>query len=538
VAARMFEAMAAGAAVVTERRLVPHLASLGLVDGWHYISCDESLEGLWNGLGFLLGNNDSRVDADVAALAARGQALVKQRFSTLHEQRAVWAAISAPASGCSLTQPTTPALVQGAGLGPRCPPGAGVLCSDGVHPHPRAARNAGHKRVRLGGKVDGVDAIRAARHVLIRTGAPEMFAGLADLVDAWVRVVGAPGLVIFHINASYGVEDAAQVLHDLGVDTSHGTTATLSINLINCGLVQGKVWLPGVPYIAFEGEQVASMFIVAPGYRAYLQGAVGVWAPCPAGARVLAAMSRRPVWSVPLLFGGLSASPTAAQWPTAGWRSARPESPPPSPPTPPSALVKSTCELEGCQSSQVCQCPTGDSEAAHAIEVPGWGPSAAQGQGEAEAENVAGMPRCSRPLAVSVGAWHSRRQVVHDALQELLPEGCVSTRYGVYGEELKAEVAGAAVLFSASYYTGKSYPSYMRMVHGVSQGVPVVVEAGDGDAPDPFADLAVRLGGVTLVSRWLLGAPDRTAPMAVRCSFVTHSKLGVLGQLGPKTPRV
>ena len=116
VAGRMFEAMAAGAAVVTESRLVPHLASLGLVDGWHYISCAESLEGLWNGLGFLLGNNDSRVDADVAALAARGQALVKQRFSTLHEQRAVWAAISAPASGCSLTQPTTPALAQGAGL--------------------------------------------------------------------------------------------------------------------------------------------------------------------------------------------------------------------------------------------------------------------------------------------------------------------------------------------------------------------------------------------------------------------------------------
>jgi hypothetical protein len=99
-----------------------------------------------------------------------------------------------------------------------------------------------------------------------------------------------------------------------------------------------------------------------------------------------------------------------------------------------------------------------------------------------------------------VGTWNLRRGVIHDALQKQLPEGCVSSRFdGVVGEKLRTEVAGAAVVFAASYYTGKSFPSYMRMVQGVSQGVPVVLEAGDGDAPDPFADLAVRLGGVTLV---------------------------------------
>jgi hypothetical protein len=96
--ALVFEAMAAGAAAVVEDALVPHMASLGLTPGTHFIAAEASPAGLLGVLRAWLrppAGAAAAVDARLRGIAAAGRAAVLRRFTTTRVHRQVRAAAAA-----------------------------------------------------------------------------------------------------------------------------------------------------------------------------------------------------------------------------------------------------------------------------------------------------------------------------------------------------------------------------------------------------------------------------------------------------------
>ena len=190
--ARLFEAMAAGAAVVTDAGLVPHLASLGFEQGVHYLAVEPTVEALQSTLLHWLHNGDPGVDVALEAMAARGQALVRRRYQTGQQARALVAALSC----------LHPRGVSGLETGPHSPPVEGGsehwresqdptagMPLDGAHKGARVAESEGGWGPGLGraptaSLVDGVEAIQRASFVLVRMGDTKLLDNTVDIVFA------------------------------------------------------------------------------------------------------------------------------------------------------------------------------------------------------------------------------------------------------------------------------------------------------------------------------------------------------------------
>jgi hypothetical protein len=268
--AKVFEAMAAGAAVITETALVPHLASLGLREGVHYLTCEPTQAALRASLTHWLHSGEPEVEAALASIAAAGQAAVARRLQTGQQARALAAALTclsprqpqprdrAPEAGGpelrDLQASGGPALASG----PLLRPGPGLGPGPG-----RASDVLAHQGSRP--VVDGVAAIAAVRHIVIRSGADPIFEATLDLVVAWVnRFKGPHGTaVLVPQEGLLAPERVLASLVGLGVDTRPGTTATLCINVG----VSVQEWLLGVPYIVMEAEQPSGPFYLGMTFR-------------------------------------------------------------------------------------------------------------------------------------------------------------------------------------------------------------------------------------------------------------------------------
>ncbi len=167
-----FEAMAAGAVVLTERALVPHMASLGFVEGVHYLACEATPDDVVAAVQ-LLHSADPVVDAQLESIAAAGQALVMRRYRTAHSNRALRAAIASmvarghghrdqqvPAGGGGPAGAATPASHAGVSTPSPVPfvPSRGWRSATARHTGPDSD------------VVDGVVELRAAKDVILRTG--------------------------------------------------------------------------------------------------------------------------------------------------------------------------------------------------------------------------------------------------------------------------------------------------------------------------------------------------------------------------------
>ena len=186
-----FEAMAAGAVVLTEAALVPHMASLGFVEGVHYLACNATQGELQATLLHWLHNSDPAVDRRLRAIAERGQRLVQQRFRSTFTSRAMRAAIaglgSRGDSGSAVFPESMPSL---APLAPHVPsPSVAATGTETLTASPtsRSSQSGVPSLVpfvphqgwrsataRYTGPdsdvVDGVDAILAASDIILRTG--------------------------------------------------------------------------------------------------------------------------------------------------------------------------------------------------------------------------------------------------------------------------------------------------------------------------------------------------------------------------------
>ncbi len=68
--------------MLTERALVPHMTSLGFVEGVHYLACEATEAAALATLQYWLRNSDPTVDARLRGIAAAGQALVRRQYRT------------------------------------------------------------------------------------------------------------------------------------------------------------------------------------------------------------------------------------------------------------------------------------------------------------------------------------------------------------------------------------------------------------------------------------------------------------------------
>ena len=74
-----------------------------------------------------------------------------------------------------------------------------------------------------------------------------------------------------------------------------------------------------------------------------------------------------------------------------------------------------------------------------------------------------------------------------------------------YGKALADYIRSASVVYSPLYYTGRAFPSFLRIGMSLRHSVPIVTEQGD-DARDRQELLARALGGVYLVPYHQLSA--------------------------------
>jgi hypothetical protein len=100
------------------------------------------------------------------------------------------------------------------------------------------------------------------------------------------------------------------------------------------------------------------------------------------------------------------------------------------------------------------------------------------------------------PTAVCIGVMHPRREEVFRQLLSM--DVNVLYGQGLWGPEFDAVLCAATVVFSPTLYTGRAFPSIMRIAVCASCGVPIVLEAPD-DPSDDVSALVSRLGGVYLV---------------------------------------
>lgn len=277
--ARLFEAMAAGAAVVTDAGLVPHLASLGFVQGVHFLAVDPFVEALQSTLLHWLHNRDPSVDAALEAMAARGQALVRGRYQTGQQAQALVAALSR----------LQPRSASGPDAGPHNPPPGGT---ESKHwqgtaggplevPHRKVPPpdsewegwGPGQGPTPTAALVDGVEAIQRASFVLVRMGDTKLLKSTVDIVFAWVNRISSAKIVLVPDHTSgMTPDDILRALHGLGVDVLGGPSTVC----INVG-VQHQAWLLGVPYIVMEAEQPSGPFFIVPALRVR---PVRVWFSC------------------------------------------------------------------------------------------------------------------------------------------------------------------------------------------------------------------------------------------------------------------
>ena len=82
---------------------------------------------------------------------------------------------------------------------------------------------------------------------------------------------------------------------------------------------------------------------------------------------------------------------------------------------------------------------------------------------------------------------------------------------GLYGMDLVNYITSAAVVVAPLHYSGRTFPTYLRISMCLRHGVPVVAEYG-GDAADRQEHLMSALGGVYLVSYDEL--PDKALEVA------------------------
>ncbi len=177
-----FEAMAAGAVVLTEAALVPHMASLGFVEGVHYLACNET-QGV-DALALMLRNKDPTMDSRLRRIAARGQRLVRRKYRSEFTSRAMHAAImgilphplqpeatlEVKADTARASALASAASADGGAHGAVVPTPAMQLESPGPYVGRLGWRTALEQHQGPGSDViDGVQAILAARTIIIRS---------------------------------------------------------------------------------------------------------------------------------------------------------------------------------------------------------------------------------------------------------------------------------------------------------------------------------------------------------------------------------
>ena len=68
-----------------------------------------------------------------------------------------------------------------------------------------------------------------------------------------------------------------------------------------------------------------------------------------------------------------------------------------------------------------------------------------------------------------------------------------------FGRELDVKILSSCLVLAPSFYTGRTFPSYMRIAMALNNGVPIVIEDGDDDENDLFSQLLRRVGGAYIV---------------------------------------
>lgn len=305
--AKHFEAMAAGAAVVTEARLVPQLASLGLVAGVHYIACNESEAALVATLKFWLDMSASGDDVQLRRIADSGRKAVLRRFRATHEVHAALAAMANLGSTVTLCGgPTVKPQREVHSCAGSGEAGSGVLL-------PSLASHW----TSVPGLVGGVQELRTAKIVFLVT-QQDLFLPAFKVLQHWVWRFN-PAAVVYSCSCS------------------EETVASMTDQLQDQGLIVfvGNTWrspVPGVPYIVraiarmrcqalesvmlalrrytmvrvtqvVESEQPSGSLSSIPTFQLFLREAKAVWAPCSTSIPSLQGIRRERVWSVPVLLG-------------------------------------------------------------------------------------------------------------------------------------------------------------------------------------------------------------------------------------------
>jgi hypothetical protein len=105
-----------------------------------------------------------------------------------------------------------------------------------------------------------------------------------------------------------------------------------------------------------------------------------------------------------------------------------------------------------------------------------------------------GTPPSQRPV-LCFGNMSPRRRLLVDLLTA---RGApVEVVDAVHGRQLDRVIAASALLFSSTVYTGRTFPSYMRIAMALNNRVPIVLEQGEQHELDSFAHMVHRIGGVS-----------------------------------------
>jgi hypothetical protein len=296
------------------------------------------------------------------------------------------------------------------------------------------------------GVVPGVQAIRNARCVVIKTVKDYLLSDMQPVVMRWVQQMGQSAVLLADERADNSFIDV--------IREAYGSVLIEEVLTLNIG-TQSHQWLFGAPYFVLDLEQVSAWYYSRPPFREYVQGSVAVWGCADiATAEQLQLVQLSMQHTQDVCFNGSDSGDHIDLLLTRRRRK--------------SLVIQQLRSMwfDG------------------GVTVPLL---------FTFLTNVTTARQVVEGRILHYGTLNARRQFIFEQLEQRGESVALIT--SVVGQALIPIIQQSAVVISPMFYTGYVFACFMRIVQSISHGVAVVSESG-WVTDDPLERLAGCLGGV------------------------------------------